>query len=113
MGNAAQEIDLDRWESTIDAGNLTIEGIGRAYDISANSLHKWLAGERKPRATSVKKMEEILNDLQKTKRIPYHPSFGYATSEQIARLKESISEMEREKIMTQITKQSRTQGKVD
>lgn len=39
--------------------------------------------------------------------------WGYATSEQIERLKESISPYERDKIMEQIKKQTKLKGKID
>lgn len=115
MAETAKEWDWTRnaWNRIIDACDLSVAGISRQYEIAYSSLKNWLEDKATPRAKSRKAMEEVLMKLEKRPRIPFHPSYGYATAEQIARLKESIPEYDRKKILEQVEKQTRLQGKID
>lgn len=104
---------LSAWEEIYENCELSFAGISRRYDIAYASVKGWLTGEVIPREKNIKKMEPIMEQLSKTKRIPCHPSYGYATPEQIERLKKPIAQWERDNIMEQIEKQTRLQGKID
>lgn len=104
---------LARWNEIVDNCNLSPAGIERAYDFSPSQVKRWLDGDVIPLKKSIARMEKALMKLRHTKCIPFHPSFGYATPEQIARLKESIPQYEREAILKQIEKQTRLRGKID
>lgn len=93
--------------------DLTEAGIERQYGIPASNLRRWLWYSVTPSKKYEQQIEEVFMRLESRKRIPYHPSWGYATKEQIDRLKESISPMEREAILKQIEKQTRNRGKID
>lgn len=78
-----------------------------------SSMYRWLSLESKPSPKSEKFIEELIMKInQDPKRIPFHPSWGYATQEQIERLKQPIHEAERARIMEQIKKQTQLRGKV-
>ncbi len=104
---------LDRWNQIFDSCAYTLKGMERAFDVSLPRFYKWLNGEVIPNDKSKKKMEEILMRASENKRIPYSPIWGYATPEQIEKLKGQITEQARERIMEQIKKQTRLGGKVD
>lgn len=53
-----------------------------------------------------------MSNLIKEKKIEFSPVWGYATPEQIEKLKGYLTEIERERIMKQIEKQTKLKGKV-
>lgn len=106
-------VTLERWNGVVETCDLSPAGIERAYDFCTSQVRKWLDGDVIPAKKSRAKMEETLVMLKRTQRIPYSPIWGYATPEQIERLKAVIAPQERERIMAQIKKQTLLRGKVD
>jgi hypothetical protein len=53
-----------------------------------------------------------MNTDKKKTQIPFHPAWSYATEQQISRLKQSIHPNERKRILEQIKKQAKAQGKI-
>lgn len=102
-----------RWSETIYESNLTTSGVERAFGFAAGQMRRWILGTVNPRAKTKQRIEEVMVKLKNTKRIPWHPSFGYATPEQIERLTHSIPQYEREMILKQIEKQTKLGGKID
>lgn len=108
------EFDIQRWQKTVDDSSFTLGGIARLYDVAYKNLSNWFYHGVIPHKKSIEKMEIIMTDLKKRGgRIPYHPSYGYATTEQIEKLKKSITPTERSIIMKQIERQTKTGGKLD
>ncbi len=103
-----QEI-ISRWQQNIHDCAYSLEGIERAFGLRATQLRAWLFKGVIPNKKSREKVEGIMMHIKQTKRIPYHPSFGYATPAQIERLKQNIQPDERARIMKQV----KLQGKID
>lgn len=108
------EHQANKWENIVHNSAFTVRGICRRYAIDESSLRAYLYKGRRPRKENAELMEEIMSYLEKNKRIPRHPSYGYATSEQIEELKSlSVGHPRREYLLRQIEKQTRTEGKID
>lgn len=104
-----QEIDF---KNVVDGSAYTVAGVSRIFDIPYANLNNWYKG--KPiRKRNIPILEKLMFELGKKKRIERHPSYGYATPEQIEKLKGYVTEMERESIMKQIEKQTKLRGKID
>lgn len=82
------------------------------FDVAYPNILNWYKGKN-PRGKNTETLEKIMFELSKKKRIERHPSFGYATPEQIEKLRSYVTELERESIMKQIEKQTKLRGKVD
>lgn len=108
-----EEAKLQKWNEVVDESIFTAAGIERAYDFCAGQVSRWLRGIVRPSKKSIERMEAVIVSINSKKRIPWHPSFGYATPEQIERLKKSIHPLERDAIMKQIDKQTKLGGKID
>jgi len=106
------KINLDELKSIAQGCALTVGGIERTYEFSPQQVRNWLNGKVRPNAKNKLKLDGVFKMLKEKPRIPYHPSWGYATPEQIEK-KQQITPIERERIMKQIEKQTRLRGKVD
>lgn len=104
---------LAEWEDVVEACNLSFAGIGRRFEVAHTNLCNWFYRGVSPSKKSRVKMESIIMQLKKTKRIPFHPSYGYATPEQMEKLRSPLQEWERNKIMEQVAKQTKLRGKID
>lgn len=104
---------LRGWQSVIDDCQLTLAGFGRRFEIAYTNLSGWFFKGVMPNKKSKQIMEQSLSQIKNEPRIPYSPVWGYATPEQVARLKASIPPYERRMIMEQIEKQTRLKGKID
>lgn len=78
-------------------------------DVSLSTIRQWKSGTN-PRDDNLKKLEKLMSKT-KDEKIPFHPSYGYAMPEQIERLGEIGICVERDRIMAQIAKQSKSKGK--
>lgn len=104
-----QEIDF---KTAIDESAYTVAGASRAFEIPYANLNNWYKG-KPTRKCNKPILEKLMFELSKKKRIERHPSYGYATPEQIEKLKGYVTEIERESIMKQIEKQTKLRGKID
>lgn len=108
-----REDTLHEWETVVERSELTLAGISSRFEMAYSNLVNWFHHRKVPSKKSEAKMESIIMKLRETRRIPFHPSFGCATTEQIAKLEGAISEYERKKILEQVGKQTKLCGKID
>lgn len=102
----------DHWRAIVDACAFTVTHIINTYNLESSSFFRYLRGDTKP-----KKHWERMVEIMKTlgggqQRLQRHPSYGYATPEQIQKLQSLGLCPERDHILRQIEKQNANQGKV-
>lgn len=102
----------ETWKSTIEESPYSIEAFCKAFELNYHTVLKWLNGKSKPREKNLTKMEEAMKTINGKKRLDKHPSWGYATPEQVERIKNLGLCPERDQILKQIEKQNETYGKV-
>lgn len=81
--SAAQHSWFERYE----ACGYTYQGISRISKMDAGQISAYIQRKKIPRQKNLEKMEKIMLGAEKLKRIPFHPSYGFATEEQIHKLK--------------------------
>lgn len=104
-------IPQEKWQEIVNESAYTITAITKEFDINPSSLTNWVYCKVEPRQKSREKMEEILKNIAGQKRIPRHPSYGYATEEQIKKLERIGLGPDRDFLLKQIQKQNETCGK--
>lgn len=112
----ADYLDPTQWAQIVDESAFhSCAAIARHYGLCPKSLRKWVSpwgGQRRqPNAANFEKVSSIMRDLKKDKGIRYHPSYGYATEEQIKQLTELPIGHERDYIMKQVVQQTADRGK--
>lgn len=97
----------------IDNSCYTNNHVASLLSVHPNTLRDWMdeQKEQKPNNKNQKKMEEVLPDILKNKRMERHPSFGYATKDQIEKLKTLPVGLERTALLEKIAKQSKMKSK--
>lgn len=105
------ERQLD-WRKIVDESAYTPSAIISKYNFNESSFYSWLRYDTTPRPENRNKMVNAMKAAMKEKRLPYHPSYGYATPEQIERLQKIGLGEEYNRIMAQIRKQNEAKGKV-
>lgn len=101
-----------QWKDMIEESAYTVSAFAEHFNFSYQTLGKWLRCDVSPRHKNVQKMEEALKKAKEIGRIPWHPSYGYATEAQISRLKEIGLCPEYHQIMKTIAKQNEVKGKI-
>ena len=99
------------WENIVDECALSINAICEDFKFYRQSFVKWLSCDRMPREKNRVRVIAAMHKIRDEKKIPWHPSFGYATTEQIEKLNRIGLCPERDYILKQIEKQNKTQGK--
>lgn len=99
------------WQAAIDDSAYTVGGFVKVSGIPYSTMRGWLLGETTPRQKNLEKMEEAMKKVYGDKKIPWHPSYGYATSPQIEKLNNLGLGPDRDYLMAQIAKQNASGGK--
>src|ERR1700704_894082 len=99
------------WATIYEECAYTIAGLAKLAKIDEGSIRKYLWSDRAPRKANLAKMEKAMYQAQKKPRLMRHPSYGYATEEQIKRLHEIGMGPEHDQIMREIEKQTAGRGK--
>lgn len=86
-GEIAFPADQIFWEKAYEECGYTYRGIARISGIDAHSVSEYIRCLRVPRKKNLEKMEKAMQRAVNLKRIPFHPSYGFATEEQIHKLK--------------------------
>lgn len=90
----------------------TITGLSMEIGCSEDILRGWIYHDRTPRKKNKELFEKVMDILRKSPApIKYHPSYGYATEEQIKRLEQIGLGIERDSILRQIEMQTKNKGK--
>lgn len=114
-----QPVDLNPlrqadWRDIVEQSCFTPTSLMAEYDIKESTFFGWLALRSRASEKSMEKMVKIMSKLltPPCRRIEKHPSYGYATPEQIKRLGEIGLGQEHEQIMRAIAKQNDSRGKI-
>ena len=98
--------------SIMDESAYTDKAISELFPISYSTIKSWRLGRSMPRQSTIEKLEEAIEIMKKEKKIKYHPSHGYATEEQIEKLKTLGMSPDRDLILKQIAEQTKNKGKL-
>lgn len=101
-----------QYAEIVENSIFTPEGIEQEYGIPARNVRDWSALKRSPRPENKEKFEEVLMGLQSKPKMQRHPSYGWATPEQIKDLERLGLGPTRDKILKDIEKQNKMRGKV-
>lgn len=77
---------LEIYNRIIDNSGYSLKTLAKQGDMSRAMLCKYLEGEKIPKKKTIARIEKIVNFARSSHRIERHPSFGYATPEQMRRL---------------------------
>jgi hypothetical protein len=96
----------------VENGGITDGTIEVQYGLSQRLLIKWRRTPPKRIASKTKKrLEKLMEDLPKIQKKEKHPSFGYATEEQIRNLYEMPIGPERDVLLKVVERQNKNMGK--
>jgi hypothetical protein len=107
------EIHQTEWQTIADESRYTLQAISKQTGVAWGSLKKYLCCETVPREKNRQRVNMAMNRLKEEKKIPFHPSYGYATPEQVKKLEAMGFSPERDLLMKQIQKQNALKGKVE
>ena len=97
--------------TAIDESMYTTSGFCEEYGISRSSLRRWVLTETQPNEVNQKKIDKAMSEIIHKKKMKKHPSFGYATEQEIERLK-TAQGAERNNILAAIKKRTKNGGKL-
>lgn len=101
----------DDWQRIFNSSAVTLAYIERVHGLSESSLRKYLSGETTPREKNRAKMECAMKDALSNPRPEKHPSFGYATTEEIEAINTMGISPDYIAIMGRINTRNRCDGK--
>lgn len=101
----------EQWGEIVEQSELGYPGVAKEYGVSYGLLRKYVRGMVVPRKRNYEKMEAIMSDLMKRPAMIKHPSFGYATPDEIEKLKTMGRGPEFDKLMGVIAKRTKKGGK--
>ncbi len=106
--------DPKNWPFIIDASAYTQAGMVKSFGLCASTVAAWFRDEKPstPRTKSIERMTPVMMTMQATPRLEKHPSYGYATPEQIDVLFGGGMCPDRDKILAQIKLQGKHEGKI-
>jgi hypothetical protein len=105
--------DQAQWAKIFSESGYSIEWLHKETGINVPSLNKYIYNSRKPRKLNRIKMEKAMSKMSKgEKKLQRHPSFGYATAEQVELLNSLGLGPQRDFILSQIEKQNKSGGKI-
>lgn len=104
--------DQNNWMTIVHDSDWTIPDISRIHDMPYGQLLNYLHVKTVPRKKNMAKMELIMGEIIMSPRMKKHPSFGYATEDEIKKLQTMGHCPEREMILKTIEKRTASQGKV-
>jgi transposase-like protein len=110
---------IEQWTEVFDESDYTIAGAANAFGIPARTISSWIhglpdSGGRRFASPSSKYRQQANRMIEKMateKRLQKHPSYGYASPEQIEQLSNLGIGPERERILKQIEEQNKNGGK--
>ena len=109
--SAEERACIDGWNDVFADSGWTLKSLADLVSIDHRSFKKYLDYHRFPRVKNLEKMEIAMLEAKKTPRIKFHPSYGYATEEQIRQLKTMGVCIERDMLLKKIEEQTKKKGK--
>ncbi len=98
------------WKNIVEDSDWTIPDISKVHGVSYGQLLSYLYVTTVPKK-NMPKMLKIMGEIMKSPRMKKHPSFGYATEEEIKKLQTMGHCPERDIILKAIEKRTSSQGK--
>lgn len=89
----------------------TVKSIATILECSESSVYRWASGRGYPSRKLTEKIKEEI--MGKGRRIQKHPSYGYATEEQIKQIMSMGMSPERDVLMRKISIQQKRKGKIE
>lgn len=111
MAKELNPVRQQDWLSIYLDSICTMNELSEITGIDRSSINKYLNCDRIPRGENQKKMEAAMMQLKEQPRIKYHPSYGYATEDQISQLKTLGFGPTRDAILRQVEFQTKNKGK--
>jgi len=102
---------MQQLKESIEQSELEVKDAATEFGVSYRMLRKYLAGEGNPRKSTIAKLERMMTDLSKRPAKIKHPSYGYATPEQMEQLKTLGIGPTRDKLLADIAKANKKKGK--
>lgn len=99
------------WTKAYDGCAYNMAAFAELAKIDEGSVRQYLRGLRVPRKTNLAKLEKAMLEATQKPRLERHPSYGYATDEQIQRLKSIGVGPQMDMLLKQIARQTETKGK--
>ncbi len=99
------------WAAIVCQSRFDTAGIARRYNINAGTLSLYIRLLVKPREKTKQKVIEIMKDLINKPKAPFHPSYGYATPEEIEKIKSMGVGPDRDYLLKKIAQRSAKGGK--
>lgn len=106
-----QKIPQSQWRRIVSESCYTFPVAALATGIHYDQFMKYLNEKIQPRRKNRETMEEFMAYFNEKKKIPFHPSYGYATPEQIEKLNSLPDGYELQHLKKQIEKQNKNKGK--
>jgi len=106
-------MDLNKqthWKDIVEYSDWTIPDIARVYGVAYGQLLSYLHVTTVPKK-NMPKMLKIMEKIMKSPRMKKHPSFGYATEDEIKKLQTMGHCPDRDLILKAIEKRTSSQGK--
>lgn len=101
-----------KWRTFIAEQEITYGELARAAGLEPYVMQLYLEGKRRPKDMNYQKVEDAMKRILTSERIPHHPAYGYATPEQIERLKTIGLGPDRDQILKKIAQQTQDRGRV-
>ncbi len=98
------------WRKIVEESNQRPCDIIAQQNWKEGTFYSWLRCENTPR--NKEKVVEVMTKLGQTKKLPYHPSYGYATPEQIEELQKLGMGPDRDYLLAKIAKQNKNNSKI-
>lgn len=104
----------DDWGDILYGSMYTVYHVCSMIGIVPSTFVNWTRAENRstPNKKNHERTRKVMSEVIKNPRIQKHPSFGYATEDQIRKLKELGLCPERDSILAKIEKQNKAKGKL-
>lgn len=100
------------WQQIVEDCALSVNAICEDFEFKRQTFIKWIWGDQVPRKQNRERLIDAMRKLTETKKLPWHPSYGYATPEQIEKLNIMGLGPDRDRVLKQIELQNKQQGKI-
>ena len=101
-----------RWRQFIIDNELTYSELARVAGIEPYVMQLYLDMKRRPKDENYDKIEDAMKRILTAERIPHHPSYGYATPEQVQKLASLGLGPDRDALVKKIEQQNQDRGRV-
>lgn len=109
-------VDIEELTETLrtalEKSMFTLSGAAKHYEVPVSTISAWVRETSRPNNTNKERHSRIMRDLLKNPAKKKHPSYGWATPEQIKRLETLPPGPDKKLLLAEIAKQNKKKGKV-